>query len=90
MADRDVTGIEAEAHLPGNLLEAAYADGLPAAAKAALGGFDIVINNAGVITRGKVDETSAADWDLSVGVNMQAPFRICRAAIPLMGQGGRL
>ena len=90
VADRDVTGIEAEAHLPGNLLEAAYADGLPAAAKAALGGLDIVINNAGVITRGKVDETSDADWDLSVGVNMQAPFRICRAAIPLMGQGGRL
>ena len=29
VADRDVTGIEAEAHLPGNLLDAAYADGLP-------------------------------------------------------------
>ena len=47
------------------------------------------MNNAGVITRGKVDETSDDDWDLSVGVNVQAPFRICRAAIPLMAaQGG--
>lgn len=87
VADRDVSGVEAEAHLPGDLLKAAYADGLPAAAVAALGGLDIVVNNAGVITRGKVDETSDADWALSVGVNVEAPFRICRAAIPLMQPG---
>lgn len=90
VADRDVTGIDAEAHLPGNLLDPAYADGLPAAALAALGGLDIVVNNAGVITRGKVDETSDADWDLSVGVNVQAPFRICRAAIPLLKPGSAI
>ena len=90
VADRDVTGIEAEAHLPGNLLDAAYADGLPAAAMQALGGLDIVINNAGVITRGRVDETSDADWDLSLGVNVEAPFRICRAAIPLLKPGSAI
>lgn len=89
VADRDVSGIEAEAHLPGDLRDAAYADGLPTAAVAALGRLDIVVNNAGVITRGLVTETSDADWDLSVGVNMLAPFRICRSVIPLMaGQGG--
>lgn len=90
VADRDVSGVDAEAHLPGNLLEAVYADGLPAAAKAALGGLDIVVNNAGVITRGKVDEMSDAGWDLSVGVNVEAPFRICRAAIPLLGPGSAI
>ena len=89
VADRDTSWIEAEAHLDGNLLDPAYADGLAAAAEKALGRLDIVVNNAGVITRGPVTETSDADWDLSVGVNMQAPFRICRAAIPLMAaQGG--
>ena len=89
VADRDTAGITAEAHLDGNLLEASYADGLPAAASAALGGLDIIVNNAGVITRGSVTETTDADWDLSVGVNVQAPFRICRAAIPLLAaQGG--
>ena len=88
VADRDVSGVEAEAHLPGNLLETAYADGLPAAAKAALGGLDIVVNNAGVITRGSVTDTTDADWSLSVGVNVEAPFRICRAAIPLMAEAG--
>ena len=88
VADRDVAGIEAEARLPGNLLEAAYADGLPGAAFDALGGLDIVVNNAGVITRGKVTDTTDADWDLSVGVNVHAPFRVCRAAIPIMADRG--
>ena len=89
VADRDTAGIAAEVHLPGNLLEPAYADGLPAAAMKALGRLDIVVNNAGVITRGPVEMTTDADWDLSVGVNVQAPFRICRAVIPLMAaQGG--
>lgn len=89
VADRDVSGITAAAHLPGNLTDAAYADGLPSAVVKALGRLDIVVNNAGVIARGPVTETSDADWELNVGVNVEAPFRICRAAIPLMAaQGG--
>ena len=88
VADRSVEGIAADAHLPGDLLQAAYADALPQAAYDTLGGLDIVINNAGVITRGTVTETTDADWDLSLGVNVEAPFRICRAAIPLMAADG--
>lgn len=89
VADRDTDGVEAEAHLPGDLLDPAYADGLPAAAAEALGRLDIVVNNAGVITRGPVTETTDADWALSMGVNVEAPFRISRAAIPIMAaQGG--
>lgn len=88
VADRDVASVTADAHLPGDLLDPAYANALPAAAKAALGRLDIVVNNAGVITRGPVSETSDADWSLSVGVNVEAPFRICRAAIPIMAQAG--
>lgn len=87
-ADRDVSRVAAEAHLPGDLREPAHADGLAEAARAALGGLDIVVNNAGVITRGKVTETADADWILSLGVNVEAPFRICRAAIPIMAAAG--
>src|SRR5919106_1323673 len=88
VADRDVSGVEAEAHLPGDLLDRAYADGLPRTAADALGGLDVLVNNAGVITRGPVTETSDADWSLSVGVNVEAPFRVCRAAIPIMAAAG--
>lgn len=88
VADRDTGAIDADAHVPGNLLDAGYADALAQRAADALGGLDIVINNAGVITRGPVTETSDADWSLSVGVNVEAPFRICRAAIPIMAAAG--
>lgn len=88
VADRDVQNIAAEAQLPGDLLEPSYADSLAQAAREALGGLDILVNNAGVITRGPVTESSDADWAVSVGVNVEAPFRICRAAIPLMAEAG--
>lgn len=88
VADLDVEHIEAEARLPGDLLDSAYADGLPKAASDTLGGLDIVINNAGVIARGPVTETDDAEWALSVGVNIEAPFRICRSAIPIMAARG--
>jgi NAD(P)-dependent dehydrogenase (short-subunit alcohol dehydrogenase family) len=87
-ADRDSSAIPADAHLDGDLLNPKYCDGLIAAAVAALGSIDIIVNNAGVITRGTIDETTDADWALSMGVNVEAPFRICRAAIPVMAKQG--
>ncbi|MEO1329671.1 MAG: SDR family oxidoreductase [Pseudomonadota bacterium] len=83
-ADRDLAGVEAEEALPGDLTDAAYCAGLPARAAAALGGLDILVNNAGVMRRGPVTETSDADFRLSLAVNVEAPFRLCRAAIPLL------
>jgi NAD(P)-dependent dehydrogenase (short-subunit alcohol dehydrogenase family) len=53
-----------------------------------MGGLDIVVNNAGVITRGPVTETSDSDYELSLSVNVEAPFRICRAAVPIMALTG--
>jgi 2-keto-3-deoxy-L-fuconate dehydrogenase len=88
VADFKCNGLSAEAALPGDLLDEAYTDDLPSAAAKALGGLDIIINNAGVITRGPVTDTSDRDWDLSVGVNVEAPFRICRAGIPILAEGG--
>ena len=88
VADRDVSMIEADLHLPGDLLNSDYADGLAVAASEQLGGLDIVVNNAGVITRGNVTDTTDADWQLSMGVNVEAPFRIARAAIPILAAGG--
>ena len=88
VADRDVEAIEAEARLSGDLMDASYADGLPQAVVETLGGLDIVVNNAGVITRGNVVDTSDDDWKISLGVNVEAPFRICRAAIPIMAASG--
>ncbi|UES48319.1 SDR family NAD(P)-dependent oxidoreductase [Roseibium aggregatum] len=87
-ADRNCDAVDAEVRISGNLLDPAYADALPHTAAKALGGLDIIINNAGVITRGPVTETTDQDWALSIGVNVEAPFRICRAGIPLLAEAG--
>ncbi len=87
-SDRDTSGVTAEAHLDGDLLDSAFCDTLPGRATDALGGLDILINNAGVITRGKITGASDADYALTMGVNVEAPFRLCRAAIPIMAARG--
>ncbi|MGS4986482.1 SDR family NAD(P)-dependent oxidoreductase [Roseibium sp. RP-7] len=87
-ADRNCDAVDAEVRISGNLLDPVYADALPRTAAKALGGLDIIINNAGVITRGPVTETTDQDWALSIGVNVEAPFRICRAGIPLLAEAG--
>ena len=87
-ADLDTSGIDCEAQLPGDLTNADYCDSLAGLAHQALGGLDIVINNAGVIARGPVTATSDDELKLSLSVNVEAPFRICRASINLMAQNG--
>ena len=89
VTDRDTSNIEAEAHFDGDLLDSAFCDGLPGRAVEALGRLDILCNNAGVITRGDITRATDADYALTMGVNVEAPFRLCRAAIPIMaGAGG--
>lgn len=86
--DRDSSQINADVHLDGDLLDPDFCDALPQKAADALGGLDIICNNAGVITRGDITQTSDADYQLTMGVNVEAPFRICRAAMPIMAATG--
>lgn len=87
--DRDTSGLEADATFDGDLLDAGFCDGLPGQVTNELGGLDILCNNAGVIARGDITQTSDQDYALSMGVNVEAPFRLCRAAVPIMaGAGG--
>ena len=52
------------------------------------GSVDIVINNAGIIRRGPITEATDDDYVTSFAVNVEAPFRICRAAIPILAKAG--
>ena len=66
-----------------------FANHLPDQVVSQWGRLDIIVNNAGVIARGDVTQNSDADLALSLAVNVEAPFRISRAAIPHMAsQGG--
>ena len=48
----------------------------------AFGGIDVLVNAAGVIATGTIEATDDAKWDSMMNVNVRAPFRIMRAAVP--------
>jgi len=80
----DRTGAE----INGDLTDAKFCDGVPSQAAEKMGGLDILVNNAGIITRGKITEATDDDLRLTMAINVEAPFRLCRAAIPIMADAG--
>lgn len=77
--------------ITGDLTDPEFCDDLPGAAARRLGGLDILVNNAGIITRGKITDATDQDLARSLAINVEAPFRTCRAAIALMaGTGGAI
>lgn len=55
----------------------------------AVGAVDVLVNNAGVIQEKAFLETTEADWDRLLGVDLKAVFLVCRAFIPGMLSKGR-
>jgi NAD(P)-dependent dehydrogenase (short-subunit alcohol dehydrogenase family) len=56
----------------------------------ALGGLDILINNAGILRMGDVKDISIEDIDATLDVNVRGPILAAKAAIPHLGAGGRI
>ena len=52
------------------------------AALDAFGGIDVLVNAAGVIASGTLETTTDEIWDTMMAVNLRAPFRLMRAALP--------
>ena len=55
-------------------------------ARAELGGLDILINNAGVLRAGRLDNVGEPDLCRMIEVNLTAPILLTRAALPLLRQ----
>jgi NAD(P)-dependent dehydrogenase (short-subunit alcohol dehydrogenase family) len=51
-------------------------------------GLDVLVTAAGISRRNSVTDTSDAEWDEVVGLNLTSVFRCCRAAIPQMRKRG--
>lgn len=52
------------------------------------GGVDIVINNAGVATAGKIEEATLADWQWVLDINLLGVVRGCKVFTPLFKKQG--
>jgi 3-oxoacyl-[acyl-carrier protein] reductase len=57
---------------------------------AAFGRLDVLANNAGILLHGMVDDYPLADFDRMLAVNVRAVFAAVQAALPHLGEGGRI
>ena len=73
-----------------DLTETGGADRAVAAALAWGGRLDIVVNAAGSFPATPFPHVSDADWAAALDLNLGAVMRVCRAAVPAMGEGGAI
>ena len=59
---------------------------LMASVEAHHGRLDILVNAAGIEIEKTIEETSDADWDRLMGVNLKGTFLVCREAIATSAQ----
>jgi NAD(P)-dependent dehydrogenase (short-subunit alcohol dehydrogenase family) len=53
-----------------------------------LGGLDILFNNAGIIRRATVVDTTEEEWDRVMAVNVKSIFLLSKYAVPVMARSG--
>jgi 2-hydroxycyclohexanecarboxyl-CoA dehydrogenase len=53
------------------------------------GGLDVLVNNAGWDKAGPFVDSSPADWDKVIAINLMGPIRVTHAALPLLIARGR-
>lgn len=68
----------------GSVADAGFADRLISTATGAFGGLDILINNAGYTWDNVIQKMTDEQWDAMLDVHLTAPFRILRAAQPVI------
>jgi len=66
---------------PANLSDAAAVDGLVAQAEGLAGDLDILVSNAGLTRDGLLMRMKDEDWETVIRVNLEAYFRLSRAAL---------
>jgi 3-oxoacyl-[acyl-carrier protein] reductase len=80
--DRLATALGERIHvLPCNLADAAESEALIPRAEEAMGRLDVLVANAGVVRDNLLVQLRDQDWEQVIGVNLNATFRLARAAV---------
>jgi 3-oxoacyl-[acyl-carrier protein] reductase len=69
---------------PGSVTEAGFAERFVQAAVDSFGGLDIIVNNAGYTWDSVIQKMTDEQWDAILDVHLKTPFRILRAAQPVI------
>lgn len=72
--------------VPGSITEESFPERFINAAVDSFGGLDIIVNNAGYTWDSVVQKMSDEQWDAILDVHLKAPFRILRAAQPVISR----
>ncbi len=80
-------GAEALA-LPGDVSDEASVRDMVEVVTGELGRIDVLVNNAGISTIVPAEETTLADWNRTLAVNLTGPFLMCREFGKVMLEGG--
>ena len=83
VADIEAAGGNAVA-CPGSVTETGFAERFVHTAVTSFGGLDIIVNNAGYTWDGVIQKMTDEQWDAILDVHLKAPFRILRAAQPVI------
>ncbi len=77
--------------LPGDISDETFCHSLVTEAAAALGGLDLLVNNAGAqSTKPSLQELTTDDFDRTLKTNLYALFWITKAAVPLLPPGAAI
>ena len=71
-----------------DLSDRAGLDAVAQAVCAPFGPVDILINAAGINTRQHADEVTKSGWDVTLNLNLAAPFFLAQALVPAMKEKG--
>ena len=74
---------------PGSVADPDFGERFVGTATQHFGGLDIVINNAGYTWDTVVQKMSDEQWDAIIDVHLRAPFRILRAAQPVISKAAK-
>ncbi len=74
--------------IPADFADSGAPEAVIASISAKAGQLDILINNAGLMREGTVEESTIEEWHLQLQVNLTAPFLLMRYALPMLKSGG--
>ncbi len=83
-AIEELGGSDAVIAAPGDLASVEACEAVVRQAIGALGGLDVLVNNAGVYAIATIEETDEAAWDAIVDTSLKAAFFCTRAALPAL------
>jgi short-subunit dehydrogenase len=84
---RTETGAEIHG-IPGDIADGTVRDALVGQAVARLGGIEVLVNNAGGVRAGRLEDMSEAELRAIIEVDLLAPILLTRAALPELRRAG--